>query len=264
MVQAEWRSYTNSLYASKWYTLFPDNDGRHSLTWTGRFASVVGPQLYNFYSSGEDVLDNLTVGGLTPQDIGDALHGRYAWCFQELWKGRYMDWMGGSRYGGWGFISSAQSTSYYNRYYDYNRGRYVFELWSPAQAATIPLEALKSVPLFNFAPPIPTLCQEPNNPSGTGSLFASTNRNRLLAQMIPALSFAAGANPVPTLDMPLENHNINMQGQFAEGGFQNNWPSERYDPVRGNCVLHGDYHVVAYTYLYKVFDRIKVIGSLNQ
>ena len=40
-----WRDYTNTLYASTWYSLFPMNDGRHGLSWGGRFSSVVGPQV---------------------------------------------------------------------------------------------------------------------------------------------------------------------------------------------------------------------------
>jgi len=155
MVERGWVDYTNRLYASEWHTLFPTNDGRSRLTWRGRFSSVVGANVYNFYSSEDDVLDNSVAQMSFGQTVLDhILHWdfnfrRYAWSCQELYKGRQADWQAGTPYGGWGFVESSSTTNYFARYYDWNTGTFVFPLWSPAQAAGIAPEALKAQPFFN-------------------------------------------------------------------------------------------------------------------
>jgi hypothetical protein len=103
MTHPDWEGYPECLYASEWYKLFPETDGRHGLTWRDRFRDV--PQrtaLYNFYSSGEEVLENRHDGsdpwvtdvlslqlqwplGQLPVNY---LPGRYAWVLQETLKGR--------------------------------------------------------------------------------------------------------------------------------------------------------------------------------
>jgi len=81
----------------------PGWDGRSGLTWRGRFQDVAQlTQLYNFYSSGEEVLENRNDDSdpwIT--DIASLqlrlpvfklpvnwLVGRYAWALQEVLKGR--------------------------------------------------------------------------------------------------------------------------------------------------------------------------------
>ena len=105
MTHPDWQNYPERLYASEWYNLFPDNDGRHGLTWRNRFQNVPQlTQLYNFYSSGEEVLAN-RVGDTEPglfdllslqvelgsgnQDGKDGmLIGQNSWTLQEQLKGR--------------------------------------------------------------------------------------------------------------------------------------------------------------------------------
>ena len=256
MRQSDWRPYTNRLYASKWHEIFPAGDGRCSLCWTGRLASVVGPQVYNFWSSGEDVLGNLTTGGIPPFDLSllwQAMHGRYAWCLQELWKGRHGDWLGGSTYGGWGFTDD-------HACYTATTDEYNNVTWTLWDAATANQQAtsldLKAVPFFNSSDPVGSVVQDPTNSTGAGSQFATTNRTRLLAEMIPALSFATGANRLNNMD---NDHNFNMNGMM------NGWPADRTDDNGDPAWFHGDYHAVAYLYTYKVFDKIvKDLGTLNQ
>jgi len=264
MIQAEWRPYTNRLYASKWHELFPEGDGRHDLTWKGRFANVVGPQVYNFFSTGEDVLRNYGPDvSITRELIDQILHwdfGQYAWAVQELWKGRAPDGVGGSRYGGWGFKNSTVNTDYYNRI-DESEGGHHYDIYLPNQAANIPSEALKAIPFFNMNNPVPSLLAEPDNPSGAGSQFASANKNKLLAEMIPALSFATGRNEVALLNRQgngTQNYDMNDL-------YQNGWPDGRHNSDINDPWLHGDYKVVAYVYVYKVFDYIgKTKGEFNQ
>jgi hypothetical protein len=96
MTHPDWRSYTNRLYASEWYRLFPDSDGRNRLTWRNRFKDVPKrTQLYNFYSSGEEVLQNsyMNLKPSIPDVLGwqsglSILPGTLPWALQELLKGR--------------------------------------------------------------------------------------------------------------------------------------------------------------------------------
>jgi hypothetical protein len=257
MVQADWRNYPAWLYASKWHELFPANDGRRALTWKDRLSTVVGPQVYNFYSSGENVLKNLTAGY---PSFGVLIHiywrHEYAWCIQELWKGRYPAGLGGSLYGGWGF-----NLADYGEPVLQPDGSSSTKPWSPTHAATISPNDLRTKPFFVKGDTwLNPLYQEPNNPSGVGSTFSTnyTIRSRLLAEMIPALSFATGANSVSSLIDPVAgDRNFDMNALYKTG-----WPAERngHDWSR-NRWLHGDYRAVAYVYVYRLFDDIQ--GKMN-
>ena len=56
MYPSAWTNYQNRLWASKWFNLWPTNDARSTLTWSGRLANLQNASVYNFYSSGEEVL----------------------------------------------------------------------------------------------------------------------------------------------------------------------------------------------------------------
>jgi len=56
MIHSEWMPYANRLYASEWFGLFPAGDGRNALTWSNRLSNFQNADVYNFYSSGEEVL----------------------------------------------------------------------------------------------------------------------------------------------------------------------------------------------------------------
>ena len=56
MIHPEWNPYTNRVWASEWHNLFPTNDYRNALTWRDRFQNLPLANMYNFYSSGEEVL----------------------------------------------------------------------------------------------------------------------------------------------------------------------------------------------------------------
>lgn len=89
-----------------------------------------------------------------------------------------------------------------------------------------------------------------------GSNYAQSNQNRLLAEMIPALSNAAGANPISKFDPPSgNNNNINMTIMFKNG-----WPSGRDN---GDW-LHSDLKTVAYPFIYLLYDEVVELGGLNQ
>ena len=119
MVPSAWLNYDSHLWASYWYSLWPSGDNRNLLAWDGRLANFNGANVYNFYSSGEDVLRTWTGGtaslptsffGIVFNQIKASLQGKpgyYVWAWQELMKGQ-MSWtlnnsMLSSDHGGWRF-----------------------------------------------------------------------------------------------------------------------------------------------------------------
>jgi len=122
MIHPNWQQdatgqpYHQRLYASDWWQLFT-NDYRNTLTWSNRLGNLGSVDIYNFYSSGEEVLRKasgpipatiLGAGGLEIYNtylssIGVPL-GTYAWTWQELGKGTFSsDTFIGSMHGGWSF-----------------------------------------------------------------------------------------------------------------------------------------------------------------
>ena len=62
MIYSTWRDYSSRLYASDWWQLFPADDARSTLTWRNRFGNLGTVDIYNLYSSGEEVLrEDLTI-----------------------------------------------------------------------------------------------------------------------------------------------------------------------------------------------------------
>ncbi len=78
MTHPEWVGYPDRVKASHWWELFPEGDGRRTLTWKGRFVNVTNA--VNYYSSEEEVLAD---GNGILYRIGR----EHAWSNQELWKG---------------------------------------------------------------------------------------------------------------------------------------------------------------------------------
>lgn len=74
--------------------------------------------------------------------------------------------------------------------------------------------------------------------------------NKLLAEMIPCQSFAAGSNP---LDLLGKDHNINMMT------LENQWPPERGYPQNWR---HSDCKVVAYLYVHELYNKYVELGNL--
>ena len=92
--------------------------------------------------------------------------------------------------------------------------------------------------------------------NANGSTYAQANRNRILSDAIPAMSLVAGANPIPRFDVSGRNVDMNTPQ------FQNGWPQGR----TGNEVNkwhHSDFHEVAYTFTYKLFNQFVTTGNLK-
>jgi hypothetical protein len=230
MVHPNWYGYQKRLGASEWHTLFDDTDYRSSLTWRNRFASLPDEiTYYNFYSSGEEVLDTHT-GDPSLIDIVTDGVGRYAWALQEKLKGV----MGtglvlGSSYGGWGF----------------NLEYYV--LPDKSAANVLPTEGLKTIPFFRLG-------SATELAETSGSQYAHDNQTKLLAEAFPALTLPAGGweggRTASDESFPKENV-IDMQTAFTKS----EWPDERGGNAKKKW-LHSDLRNVAYTYIYKIFESM--------
>lgn len=256
MTFSEWVSpenYANRLYASYWANLFPANDSRSTLTWSNRLANFRNTEVFNFYSSGEEVL-RAYENDPPFSAFGSAsllLHfyednppaAAYAWVFQEKSKGCSInDTVLGSTHGGWKL----------NTAYKVNGN------WLPAsQANALSVSQLRTNSFFSFddgsqAHPDLALLH-----SG-GSSYAFYNQHRILADSIPAMTWPIGANSVPRLAPDGEpNRNFNMQALFKNG-----WPARRSGAEAVNW-WHSDFRDVAYLYVHRVFGEFVEKGGLK-
>lgn len=196
MRNPDWNNYANRLWSADFWGLYVNTptDGRHALKWRDRFLNLPDrTNPHNYYSSGDQVLDNSD--GSIPNVFSDIIigNGRLAWAKQEMGKGLATqaavqmgqnngNWV--SR-GGWRFNNFYQGLS-------------------EAQANAIPDADLRTNPFFH---PFATVAVLPSgraafDPNGTdvhgqnGSAHAAIPavRSWLLANEIPAISFAAGRN----------------------------------------------------------------------
>jgi hypothetical protein len=257
MIHPDWvnNAYDRRLWASGWYGLFPSGDGRNLLTWSNRLANLPFNNVYNFYSSGEEVLRTHTgpvptiTSAVYEQGVLDLIFGSnpkgtYTWAWQEKMKGGCPgDWLLGSSHGGWKF----------NAGYDTNDAHLPY-----TQANVLPASQLETNAFFDFASATKTndLALE----SSIGSAYAQTNRNRILADAIPALTLPVGANPVPILESL--GHDFDMQANF-----ESDWPLGRPARVAGAVAAgewhHSDFRQVAYPFTYKLYSEFVNDGNLK-
>ena len=253
MIHPDWTSYKKELWASEWHLLFKGQsptDNREYLTWRNMFAKrPASVTYYNFFSQGEEVLDEHE-GELKFPDVIEQFKqtGIYTWALQEKLKGKSpVDGILGSNYGGWGFNSAWDV-------FDVN----IMEMRrrTPAEAAGIESPLLRATP-FYLKGNESTLFDEV-----AGSNYALQNKIRLLADAIPARTLAAGKKAVPSLlkDESNEEVNFDMQTLYKtkiKGMVY--WPEDR-SPKNWR---HGDAREVAYSYVYSLFDKFVGLGGLK-
>jgi hypothetical protein len=88
--------------------------------------------------------------------------------------------------------------------------------------------------------------------------MASANRSQLIAEMFPARTLPAGANVVASFG---NSANFNMPALFITDPAT--WPR----PAEFNGVKewrHSDIREIAYSYMYKLFDKFKQTGELDK
>jgi len=255
-----WAPYTNRLYSCNWHQLFPANDARSTLTWSNRLCNLGNVDIYNFFSSGEEVLRtttndppnsalSMTITQLTYHFWDNLPFGTFSWYWQEKGKGTAsQDWFLGSSHGGW-------KMNYYPPYVYMSNGFPAFT--SPAQALSIPNSQLMTNAFFDVT----------SSNWGTadlalygssGSSYAQANRSRLLADVIPAMSVVAGANPIPRFAPPVSPSQKNIDMMTLENG----WSLGRKVPENGKW-HHSDFVQMAYTFTHQLFDTFVTTGNLK-
>lgn len=249
-------AYDSRLFASEWYRLFLNDtpaDNRARLTWRNKFANRGGATFYNFFSSGEEVLDLLDTDGYNPSifNFGYGLFettGRYAWVLEELLKGRLpFGIMIGSKYGGWGF----NEDQYYKEIPDTSKDGQpdakIRVKLAPEDTSFIlnNINMLRTKPFFSKESDDAPLFTE-----SSGNSYASTSKNmeRLLAGVFPARTAPAGK-----IDIGFNaKKNYDMQAEFKTG-----WPK------KDESWFHSDIREVAYSYIYKLFNKFTDEGALK-
>jgi hypothetical protein len=183
-------------------------------------------------------------------DIATSGLGRYAWALGEKTKGRmHTDLVMGSHSGGWGFSSAYDTTKDAQ-----GKPVYPLTLPDPAQTASITDAQLRLEPFFRAKTFVSTDL-DPALFGADGSQYAQEYRNTLLARAFPARTLPAGANAVTALG---SQSNLDMNQLFKAG-----WPQSRRDSDSTDW-RHSDMREVAYTYIYKMFDKIVTLGGLSQ
>jgi hypothetical protein len=256
MVDSAWQAYSNRLYAANWHNVWTNTDYRSLLAWSGRLTNFNGAQVYNFYSSGEEVLREWNVDPPTNilTDVAQIAANylstyspvaSYVWVWQEKSKGiAETDWLLGSTHGGWKFNTNYASLTI-------------------AQADALQAQQLQTNAFFDLTSPSfgtadLALC------GSLGNAYAYENRNRILSDAIPALSFPVGANLVPSFSPPISPtlRNFDMQASYENG-----WPLGRPPQKVGITApgewWHSDFHQVAYTFTYQLFNQLATVGNLK-
>ncbi len=253
-----WQAYSNRLWASEWFNLWPTNDARSTLSWNGRFPNFNGADVYNFYSSGEEVLrtqvgpppGNLfSLFGVQLVQWIEGQSGTFVWAWQEKCKGQMSVLLGNSilssDHGGWGFFGISS----------------IYTTYTVAMANAIPPSQLQTNAFFDMSVDTALFTT-----SSSGSAYAQTNRNRILADAIPAVTLPLGANSVSRLAPPNNPTQNNFDMQI---NYENGWPVGRGAagyPVGTTAAgewHHSDIRIVAYTFTYQLFNKMITAGNLK-
>ena len=246
-----WPNYDQRLWSTEWYQLFDASDGRSGLTWRDRFGVI--PNLYNFYSSGEEVLENPPGYQQLP-----SLGKEWIWVTQEMRKGTGLFDLLGTLW----LVDSHPEAGW-----ALNNDWYILpsgappggntEARYPWQATTndISDDALRADPFcrtFNDS-----------NLTGAGGSAEATNiqvRAEMLGVGFPALSHAVGANSVGVFGT---DHNFDLNSADPDNGFQTGWPASRASTYETRW-LHSDLKDIAYPFNHKLHDKLVQLGGLNQ
>ncbi|WP_432823271.1 transglutaminase domain-containing protein [Trichloromonas sp.] len=274
------QGYRPFLWASEWYKVFDSGDGRASLTWRDIFAQVranTGTYVYytptdeafrpfnytlelavndpagtnyqtnvNDWPGWEDIVQNYSLTNRSKL-------GTYSWSIQELFKGRFPTIVDpDSDAGGWGFNYVLS-----DGYYQCDEPSLPEEIpncmmIAPATANALEPNVLRTRPLFSK--------NADHEPLGlySDSLFSVFDtlpeellREELLANEISALTFAAGHRGVKEIRTLDEDRDIDIRQTFA---IRKPWPDNR---LEGYDWRHSDIYVVAYSYLFSLYDGWK-------
>ncbi len=252
-----WADYDRRLWSTDWWRLFPEGDNRRRLTWINRFGDI--PNAVNFYSSGEEVLNNNDVDpGRLPYSVLP-LGAERIWIQQEMSKGggsaagTLAGVLNGEIQGGWGFNQAWGSPVWVPDPIN-GSGSVVYVPPSVAEANALTDSQIRAKPFFTQFDNA-SLMHADVGAGSSGSVAADdVTQADLLGGAIPALSFPAGRNPVPMFG----NRNRDLMT------FQDGWPASRLSSQnKGNRWLHSDLREVAYHFSHNVWDLFTTEGNLR-
>ena len=245
MVHHDWKDYASRTWAAKWHELFGADDDRSKLTWKGRFSSLTtlsGPSIYNFYSSGDEVLrlyDSVGADGMVTVEWNTGPDIRtHAWQKQELFKGRMLfdriEGFASTDQAGWGF----------KQHLEHSPGippQWIRDTYFNATDANVATtDQLKTTPVFV------------NYPSSMlSSTIPKVTRDNLLAEAIPALS-----PPIGTIAISSDifvNSNLDID---ANRNQQQRWPRPPIDTY-GTSFLHSDIKDIALPFLFEAWRSLE-------
>jgi hypothetical protein len=238
MTESDWKGKDDRMFASNWYRLFDAAyDSRGKLAWNGVFSTVMSKtSTLNFYSQGEDVVENPKSS--SSLIILDMIHNfdteRGAWGHQEMIKG------------GAGIASLA-----------FGRVQGGWRRWDSREVdATTSDEELMTCPRF-----LPFLEGDLlSEDVATGSIKAADSKvlYDLLARGLPALSYAAAANPVPSLVAGGRNFDMEAQGRVSGV-----WPTDGHEGFRLGQWNHSDFKNVSLPYVARMYQAMIDKGNLK-
>ena len=265
MTETLWRPYARRLYASDWSKLPPSGDRRRTYSWSNAFSRVRSLNIStNCYSSGEDVT-NCPADMTSASILATLWSGRAidygVWKTQELLKGvgwnRSLGALAMERsQGGWGFNPAWRGPYIPNGPFKGSGGRY--GLLHPSIAARLPATQLLKDPFFT--PFNESWLHRLDHPVTSPLLRSPNVRYDLLARAIPAMTFAAGASPLPGVAAQgTENFDLEALGR-ASGG----WPTEGHSgKLKAGRWLHSDFKNVALPHVQPLFTKMITESSLR-
>ena len=183
MIDLDWRGVTNTVYSANWHRLFDIADGRRDLTWKGRFAGITNA--VNCFSTSEDTLGNAEMN----EWLAGKRKRKKFWAIQESFKGtEYVDaapdnW-GMHCEGGWGY-NPHYATNWW--YVTWPNRRMTDRFRKRIEKLT--RDDIVKHPVFKPFDEDWLFTTNSTLPEAVAQIQA-----RILADGIPALSFAAGAN----------------------------------------------------------------------
>ncbi len=272
--------YKPFLWTSEWYKRFNAPDVRAGLTWRDYFSNVrinPGNKTFVFYAPTDEaflpfsyVIPTVGTPAEYPPNIDNVpgledLHlelacfnpekfGAYPWAMQELTKGRLIN--GGMKYGGWGVN---QDDGYYNSCTNPvpigSDPPPFCGFIPPGDANALAENVLKTLPLFKKNPDNAFLYSDQ---LVTRSMLSIAKQEELLANEIPALTFAAGHGGVTVFDSGGLKRNVNIQKKYLLDPPNAPWVRDpKYYEWK-----HNDLYYVAYPYLRLMYDDwVTIINS---
>jgi len=244
MTESDWDVRNPRLFASNWHKLFAGDagDARRNLKWAGLFEWLGrNPNVYNFYSEGEDVVQNprSRSSWVVADMVRNWDKNRGAWGHQEMIKG--------------GAGLGAAVMSRVQGGWSANLEAYSFN-HAPSKAQA-PDSVLKINPYFNKFQEVALF--SPDKQVASAMAAEPKVRYDLLARGIPALSYAAAANKIKVFT---NDRNFDMEAVCREPGA---WPTEGHDGDRRGRWIHSDLKNVALPYVHPMFQKMITTGGLN-